>query len=300
MFFKAFLISFLIINGNFSYAYGLNEKLIEKVVQGELEILDSKSFSEERKLFDTLILFFSEEKKNVNENLVIENLKKKADKNNPEASYLVGMHLLSSTPSFDTGPDIIKYLITAAESGIVDAKTALAWIYSTGFITELDPSKAFYWYRLAAEDGDLEASYQLGLLYNSGYGTDKNHQEAFKWLKKAASSNYSPAQYVIGLMYSVGRGTEQNFDEAYTWYYQSAESGNVKALMNLGLMYLTGKGTNKNIVQAHKFLTISEILDYQDAKQNRLIIENEMTDDQIAESLKEVTQWFRKKREGNI
>ena len=210
------------------------------------------------------------------------------------------MHLLSSSPSFDAGPDIIKYLITAAESGIVDAKTALAWIYSTGFITELDPSKAFYWYRLAAEDGDLEASYQLGLLYNSGYGTDKNHQEAFKWLKKAASSNYSPAQYVIGLMYSVGRGTDQNFDEAYTWYFQSAQSGNVKALMNLGLMYLTGKGTNKDIVQAHKFLTISEILDYQDAKQNRLIIENEMTDDQIAESLKEVTQWFRKKREGNI
>ena len=75
MFFKAFLISFLIINGNFSYAYGLNEKFIEKVVQGELEILDSKSFSEERKLFDTLVLFFSDEKNNVNENLVIDNLK---------------------------------------------------------------------------------------------------------------------------------------------------------------------------------------------------------------------------------
>ena len=93
---------------------------------------------------------------------------------------------------------------------------------------------------------------------------------------------------------------EQNFDKAYTWYHQSAQSGNVKALMNLGLMYLTGKGTNKDIVKAHKFLTISEILDYQDAKQNRLIIENEMSDDQIAESLKEVTQWFRKKREGDI
>ena len=300
MFFKVSLTFFLILNCSFSYAYGLNEKLIKKIAEGELEVLDSKSFSDERKLFDSLVLFFTGEKNNLNENFFIENLKKKADINNPEASYLVGMHLLSSSPSFDTGPGIIKYLITAAESGIVDAKTALAWIYSTGFITELDPSKAFYWYRLAAEDGDLEASYQLGLLYNSGYGTEKNHQEAFKWLKKAAISNYSPAQYVIGLMYSVGRGTDQNFDEAYTWYFQSAQSGNVKALMNLGLMYLTGKGTNKDIVQAHKFLTISEILDYQDAKQNRLIIENEMSDDQIAESLKEVTQWFRKKREGDI
>ena len=77
MLLKVFLILFLIINGNFLYAYGLNEKLIEKVVQGELEILDSKNFSEERKLFDTLILFFSEKKNNVNENFVIENLKKK-------------------------------------------------------------------------------------------------------------------------------------------------------------------------------------------------------------------------------
>ena len=67
MFFKLFLILFLIINVNFSYAYGLNKKLIEKVVQGELEILDSKNFSEERKLFDSLVLFFSEEKNNVNE-----------------------------------------------------------------------------------------------------------------------------------------------------------------------------------------------------------------------------------------
>ena len=296
---KLFLIFFLIIYHNISFSYGLEGKLLKEIIEGDLEILDTENISEERKLFDSLVLFFSE-KNNLNQEAFIENLKKTAELNNPQASYLVGMYLLSNEPSFDTGPEIIKYLLIAAESGNVEAKTALAWIYSTGFITDLDPSKAFYWYRLAAEDGDLEASYQLGLLYNSGYGTEKNHQEAFKWLKKAASSNYSPAQYVIGLMYSVGRGTEQNFDEAYTWYFQSAQSGNVKALMNLGLMYLTGKGTNKDIVQAHKFLTISEILDYQDAKQNRLIIENEMSDDQIAESLKEVTQWFRKKREGDI
>ena len=296
---KLFLIFFLIIYNNISFSYGLEGKLLKEIIEGELEILDTENISEERKLFDSLVLFFSE-KNNLNQEAFIENLKKTAESNNPQASYLVGMYLLSNEPSFDTGSEIIKYLLIAAESGNVEAKTALAWIYSTGFITDLDPSKAFYWYRLAAEDGDLEASYQLGLLYNSGYGTEKNHQEAFKWLKKAATSNYSPAQYVIGLMYSVGRGTDQNFDEAYTWYFQSAQSGNVKALMNLGLMYLTGKGTNKDIVQAHKFLTISEILDYQDAKQNRLIIENEMSDDQIAESLKEVTQWFRKKREGDI
>ena len=296
---KLFLIFFLIIYNNISFSYGLEGKLLKEIIEGELEILDTENISEERKLFDSVVLFFSE-KNNLNQETFIENLKKTAESNNPQASYLVGMYLLSNEPSFDTGSEIIKYLLIAAESGNVEAKTALAWIYSTGFITDLDPSKAFYWYRLAAEDGDLEASYQLGLLYNSGYGTEKNHQEAFKWLKKAATSNYSPAQYVIGLMYSVGRGTDQNFDEAYTWYFQSAQSGNVKALMNLGLMYLTGKGTNKDIVQAHKFLTISEILDYQDAKQNRLIIENEMSDDQIAESLKEVTQWFRKKREGDI
>lgn len=300
MSFRIFIILSSFVYVNLAHGYGLDEKTMIGIIENELEILDIENQSEERKLFDSLVQFFSENKNNDSKDTFIVNLKKKADSKNPEASYLVGMYLLSDEPSFETGPDIIKYLITAAESGNTEAKTALAWIYSTGFITDLDPSKAFYWYRLAAEDGDLEASYQLGLLYNSGYGTEKNHQEAFKWLKNAAISNYSPAQYVIGLMYSVGRGTDQNFDEAFTWYYQSAQSGNVKALMNLGLMYLTGKGTNKDIVQAHKFLTISEILDYQDAKQNRLIIENEMSDDQIAESLKEVTQWFRKKRDGEI
>ena len=39
------------------------------------------------------------------------------------------MYLLSDEPSFETGPDIIKYLITAAESGNTEAK--LLW---PGFI----------------------------------------------------------------------------------------------------------------------------------------------------------------------
>ena len=84
------------------------------------------------KLFDTLVLFFSEKKIMIMKNFVIENLKKKKADKKSRSILFVGMYLLSDEPSFDAGPDIIKYLITAAESGNTEAKTALAWIYSTG------------------------------------------------------------------------------------------------------------------------------------------------------------------------
>ena len=52
------------------------ENYLKEIIEGELEILDTENISEERKLFDSLVLFFSE-KNNLNQEAFIENLKKK-------------------------------------------------------------------------------------------------------------------------------------------------------------------------------------------------------------------------------
>ena len=59
MFYRKFLIFFLIVYANISFSYGLDEKLLKEIIEGELEILDTENYSEDRKLFDSVILFFS-------------------------------------------------------------------------------------------------------------------------------------------------------------------------------------------------------------------------------------------------
>ena len=56
---KFFITFFFLIYCNLSNAYGLDEEIINGIIEGELEILDRQNFSEERELFDNLVLFFS-------------------------------------------------------------------------------------------------------------------------------------------------------------------------------------------------------------------------------------------------
>ena len=55
---------------------GLDEKTIKGIIENELELLDIETHSEDRRLFDNLVQFFSENKTNSSKNTFIENLKK--------------------------------------------------------------------------------------------------------------------------------------------------------------------------------------------------------------------------------
>ena len=78
MSFKFFIILSSFLYVNLSHGYGLDEKTIISIIENELEILDIENQSEERKLFDSLVQFFSENKNNVSKDTFIENLKKKS------------------------------------------------------------------------------------------------------------------------------------------------------------------------------------------------------------------------------
>ena len=75
MFFRVFIFLSSIIFVNFSHGYGLDEKTIIGIIENELEILDIENQSEERKLFDSLVQFFSDNKNNEINNTFILYLK---------------------------------------------------------------------------------------------------------------------------------------------------------------------------------------------------------------------------------
>lgn len=85
-----------------------------------------------------------------------------------------------------------------------------------------------------AEQGDVTAQFNLGRIYYKGQGIKRNYPEALKWFKKAAQQAHGMSQYHLGLMYDKGHiGVPRNNVDAYIWYGFAAEQGVEDAINNI-------------------------------------------------------------------
>jgi hypothetical protein len=105
----------------------------------------------------------------------------------------------------------------------------------------------------------MSAQNNLGNLYANGEGVPKNDAEAVKWYRLAADRGYAIAQVSLGNMYGKGAGVPKNDAEAYFWWNLAAAQG------------------------------------IEQAKNNRDIIEKEMTREQIGEAQRRSAAWKPKK-----
>jgi TPR repeat protein len=110
-----------------------------------------------------------------------------------------------------------------------------------------------------AEKGDASAQFMLGTMYFNGEGVPKNDAEAVKWYRLAADRGYAIAQVSLGNMYGKGEGVPKNDAEAYFWWNLAAAQG------------------------------------IEQAKNNRDIIEKEMSREQISEAQRRSAAWKPKK-----
>jgi TPR repeat protein len=70
-----------------------------------------------------------------------------------------------------------------------------------------------------------------------------------------------------------------------------ANEGNARAQFGLGVMYNNGRGVAQDYVRAHMWFNLSASRGDTEAAENRSIVENEMTLEQIAEAQKLARQW---------
>ena len=103
------------------------------------------------------------------------------------------------------------------------------------------------------------------------------------WRPLAEQGN-AMAQLNLGLFYDTGQGVLQDYAEAAHWYRLSAEQGTARAQYNLGRMYDSGRGVLKSLVLAHMWHNIASANGNDGGVTNRNRIENQMTQDQIAEA----------------
>lgn len=179
--------------------------------------------------------------------------------------------------------EAVKWYRKAADQGDAAAQWFLGRCYNQGTGVTKNATEAIKWFRKSADRGDTDAQHSLGTCY-AGDGDTHDMTEAVKWNRKAAEHGNAAAQQTLGAWYSQGFGVIQDAAEAARWYRKAAEQGENFAQYYLGRCYERGKGVRKDSVLAHKWFNLSSAQGNEDARQNLLKIEDQMTAAQIAEA----------------
>ena len=201
----------------------------------------------------------------------------------------------------------------AAEQGNATAQYFLGVMYAIEHDVSQDYPQAVNWWRKAAEQGNASAQFSLGAMYARGQGVPQDFQQAAHWWRKAAEQGHEESQYNLGVVYESGeQGIAQDFQQAAHWWRKAAEQGHLMAQGNLAIMYAEGRGVQKDVVLAYALCTIAAAdggrevsftdsvlakLNRERAQifaqvvQNRSLITQQMTPEQIEEGKAIADQW---------
>ena len=84
-----------------------------------------------------------------------------------------------------------------------------------------------------------------------------------------------------------------DYAQALAWYLKAAEQGHAGAQTNLGVLYYNGNGVKQDYVEADRWFSIASAGDYEDAKENRELMEKLITPMQIGDARREADEWAR-------
>ena len=171
-----------------------------------------------------------------------------------------------------------------AESGHSSAQNNLGLMYYHGWGVSKDDEEAVQWWALAAEQGFPDAQHNLGLMYDDGAGVPQDYKEAVKLYTPAAEQGFVLAQYNLALLYENGRGVPQDYKEAIRLYTLAAEQDFAMAQTELGSMYYNSHGALADYIMAHMWFNIGVGNGNEIGAENREIIAEEMTSEDISKA----------------
>ena len=182
----------------------------------------------------------------------------------------------------------LEELKTKAENENPAAQYILGIRYEYGDGVDQDYAEAIRWIRLSAEQGYSEAQYDLAAsFYREGNSTDAVH-----WWRLAAEQGHAWSQFNLGGMYGFGEGVPQDDTEAAKWYLLSADQGHAGAQVNLGFKYRDGRGVPQSLVTSYMWLSLAVAQGDNMAVNNRNSIKEKMTPEQIAEGERLTQEWL--------
>ena len=138
----------------------------------------------------------------------------------------------------------------AAYMGHPEAMNTLGSLYETGKLSEVNPEKAFRFYRLAAEHGNAKGMKNLGYCYEKGYGVKKNISEAIRLYTIAAEKGVPQARYLLGKIYMRGDGVKKDYMAAFINMKKAGAAGYEQGYLVAGDMLRLGRGVRKDMNKA--------------------------------------------------
>jgi uncharacterized protein len=148
------------------------------------------------------------------------------------------------------------------------------------------------WLSLAAIGPPLAGDFQSGLsAYNSG-----DYVGAFRdWLPLAERGD-APAQAGLGFLFHKGLGVFRDDVEAASWFARAAEQDQAEAQLLLGTLFFYGQGVPQNYVTAFAWCEIAQTNGQSDAIECRDAALEHMTNTEMKQSFRLVSEWFERHR----
>ena len=160
-------------------------------------------------------------------------LKEGAEKGEANAQYRYG---LLHANGQDQGQPLnyvlaASWITKAADQGLAEAQSTLAWLTASGFGVDQSDQKAGELYLRAARGGAAKDQYMAASMYRWGrYGVEADAAEALKWYHLAADQSHAAAQLVLGRLCMDGKlGVVRDDVTAFQWLTLAAVNGNAAA-----------------------------------------------------------------------
>lgn len=172
-----------------------------------------------------------------------------------------------------------ELLISAAESGVLEAMWMLAQAYERGFYgLPVDIQKAVDWYTQTRERGMpmlyeyVRAIEDFAALCEREESIENHDEMAFELYMEANNHPMSDGcffgvwDHKLAAMYAEGRGTEQDVDKAWEILLEMRENyegNNANWLYVVGMMYENGYGVEKDMEIAERCYEKARQIEYE-------------------------------------
>ena len=234
-----------------------------------------------------------------------------AERGHAEAQYNLGL-------MYNTGRGVPRddvqaahWYRMAADQGVAPAQHNVGVMFAKGQGIPQDDIQAARWFRTAADQGLVEAQAALGLAYAEGSGVPQDDVQAMHWYRMAADQGAAEAQFALGLMYLNVRYVKhvegvlhvgvrrmkselptEDVVEAARWFHMAAHQGYVEAQAILGFLYAEGQVIPQDDAQAYAWLNIAAAQGNEDAKNNKEIIAQSITREDLARAQKLTREYW--------
>lgn len=124
---------------------------------------------------------------------------------------------------------VIDAVRRQADRGSAEAQFLVGTAYDEGLGVAEDAAAAIPWFQKAAAQGHTLAEHNLGNAYAAGRGVITDAAEAVRWWLKAGGKGDAVVQLRLGEAYERGTGVTRDVSMARRWYADAAGRGNAQA-----------------------------------------------------------------------